>query len=366
VNPLVLWITAQWPRRGWGACLMWPLHALMLGLVALRRHLYAWGWLTSTRLSVPVLVIGNRVAGGAGKTPTTLAVLNHLKQRGHRPGLLSRGHGRTKPQGPNAQAPMVLDTTSAPRLSAQDVGDEPWLIWRRTGVPMAIHAQRALAGQVLLRAHPEIDILVCDDGLQHLALERDLEIIVFDERGAGNGWLLPAGPLREPFDAPTHPAIQAEPLVLYNAAAPSTSLAGHLVHKHLGTPQPWVDWLTQTLCTAAATEASLDDLRQCPPQDVWAIAGIAQPQRFFDALHAQGLRFTPRPLADHAKLSALPWPTTARHVLMTEKDAVKIQPWQVQAHSPGATLWVSALDFHPEDSFWRALDARLPPGPSLA
>jgi len=366
VNPLVQWITAQWPRRTWGSRLMWPLHGLMLTLVVLRRRWYAWGWLRSTRLSVPVLVVGNRVVGGAGKTPTTLAVLAHLQQRGHRPGLLSRGHGRAMPEGPQAHAPLLLDAGSASHLSAQQVGDEPWLIWRRTGVPMAIHATRALAGQALLAAHPEIDLLVCDDGLQHLALMRDVEIVVFDERGAGNGWLLPAGPLREPIDAPTHPAMRATPLVLYNAATPSTPLPGHLVHKRLGTPTRWADWLAQKPVTQDTNEASLAELRQGPAQAVWAIAGIAQPQRFFDGLSAQGLRFTPCPLADHADLSTLPWPQTARHVLMTEKDAVKIRPEQVQAHSPGATLWVVALDFHPEDSFWQALDARLPPRPGLA
>jgi tetraacyldisaccharide 4'-kinase len=371
MNPLVSWITAQWPSRGWGACLMWPMHLLMLSLVTVRRQLYAWGWMRSERLSVPVVVVGNRVAGGAGKTPTTLAVLEHLQLRGHRPGLLSRGHGRSMPEGPSAQVPVVLDALSAPLLSSQDVGDEPWLIWRRTQVPMAIHAKRALAGQALLKAHPEIDLLVCDDGLQHLALARDIEIVVFDERGDGNGWLLPAGPLREPIDAPTHPAMKAAPLVLYNAAAPSTALAGHLVSKQLTAPQLWSDWSVQSAAMTAPRIAAPDTpepltaLRHSQAKDVWAIAGIAQPQRFFDGLSAQGLHFTPCPMPDHADLSALPWPQTARHVLMTEKDAVKIKPEQVKAHSPGATLWVLALDFRPEDSFWRALDARLPPRPSL-
>ncbi|MEY2840461.1 MAG: hypothetical protein RJB60_2760 [Pseudomonadota bacterium] len=372
MNPLVSWITAQWPKRGWGARLMWPLHLLMLSLVAVRRQLYAWGWMRSVRLSVPVLVVGNRVAGGAGKTPTTLAVLEHLQMRGHRPGLLSRGHGRSVPEGQAALAPVLLDTLSAARLSAPDVGDEPWLIWRRTQVPMAIHAKRALAGQALLKAHPEIDLLVCDDGLQHLALARNIEIVVFDERGAGNGWLLPAGPLREPIEAPTHPAMKAAPLVLYNAAAPSTPLLGHLASKQLAAPQLWSDWLVQSATMTAPwivapdTPERLTDLRHSQAKHVWAIAGIAQPQRFFDGLSTQGLLFTPCPLPDHADLSTLPWPATARHVLMTEKDAVKIKPEQVKAHSPGATLWVVALDFHPDDSFWQALDALLPPRPSLA
>ena len=363
MSGLAAWITAQWPRRGWGARLMWPLHLLMLTLVTLRRQLFALGWLKSTRLPVPVLVVGNRVVGGAGKTPTTLAILAHLQARGHRPGVLSRGHGRHMSSGQEGARPLLLDAQSAQALSAREVGDEPWLIWRRAQVPMAIHARRALAGQALLAAHPEIDLLVCDDGLQHLALARDLEVVVFDERGAGNGWLLPAGPLREPIHAPTHPAMQNAPLVLYNAPQPSTDLPGHLVHKQLAEPRPWAEWLTGHTSVATASSWLLEDLRRAPADQVWAIAGIAQPQRFFDGLSANGWRFTPCPLADHDALTTLPWPATARHVLMTEKDAVKIRAEHVQAHSPGATLWVVGLDFRPDDDFWRALDARLPPAP---
>lgn len=363
MSGLAAWITAQWPRRGWGACLMWPLHLLMLTLVTLRRQLFALGWLRSTRLPVPVLVVGNRVVGGAGKTPTTLAILAHLQARGHRPGVLSRGHGRQKDAGDNAARPVLLDAQSAPSLSAREVGDEPWLIWRRAQVPMAIHAKRALAGQALLAAHPEIDLLVCDDGLQHLALARDVEVVVFDERGAGNGWLLPAGPLREPVHAPTHPGMEQSTLVLYNAPQASTDLPGHLVRKQLGAPRLWAEWLNQEASSDDTLARLTSELRLGPAHEIWAIAGIAQPQRFFDGLSAQGWHFTPCPLADHDALTTLPWPATARHVLMTEKDAVKIRAQHVQAHSPGATLWVVGLDFRPDDDFWRALDARLPPVP---
>jgi tetraacyldisaccharide 4'-kinase len=365
MSGLTAWITAQWVRRGWGARLMWPLHLLMLALVRLRRQLFAMGWLSTTRLAVPVLVVGNRVVGGAGKTPTTLAVLAHLQARGHRPGVLSRGHGRMTTGDRPDDLPLLLDTQSASALSAREVGDEPWLIWRRAQVPMAIHASRGLAGQALLVAHPEIDILVCDDGLQHLALARDVEVVVFDERGAGNGWLLPAGPLREPIDAPTHPGMRMPPLVLYNAPHASTDLPGHLVHKKLGAPRPWADWLHGKWPSDEALATQLEQLHRAPAPEVWAIAGIAQPSRFFEGLSAQGWHFTPCPLADHDALAVLPWPTTARHVLMTEKDAVKIRSDRVQAHSPGVTLWVVGLDFQPDADFWQALDLRLPPAPSL-
>ncbi len=352
MNAWALWVTRQWMHRTWGAWAMWPLHLLLLCLVKGRRLAWRWGWLRSTTLPVPVVVVGNRIVGGAGKTPTTLEVISHLQRGGWRPGLLSRGYGRSK----TSAAPVILDDSLASGLNAASVGDEPWLIWQRCKVPVGVHRRRALAGQALLGAHPEIDILVCDDGLQHLALNRDVEIVVFDERGEGNGWLLPAGPLREPIDTPSGTLKGQPPLVLYNAPRATTRLPGHRVHKQLTFPTPWHDWVLGQR-TARPHPAPL---LQAGASDIWAVAGIAQPDRFFDALEALGIHAVRCPLADHAQLDALPWPPTARHVVMTEKDAVKINPEQVARHSPDTQLWVAALDFTPEPAFWRALDAQLP------
>jgi tetraacyldisaccharide 4'-kinase len=175
-------------RNGW-ACLLTPLSMLYGGLVAARQGLYRSGFLPSVRLPVPVLVVGNVVAGGAGKTPLTIALVKHLQQLGWHAGVISRGHGRLS-EGVRAVLPGSLPS---------EVGDEPLLIQQKTDAPVWVATQRDEAGRELLQAHPQVNILVCDDGLQHWALARDLEICVMDARGVGNGWLLPAGPLREPW-----------------------------------------------------------------------------------------------------------------------------------------------------------------------
>ena len=182
-------LTKTWQRRGWLAWLLWPLSWPYGLLVRIRRALYRLDWLTSERLPVPVVVVGNVVAGGAGKTPAVMALVQHLQARGIQVGVISRGYGR------RSQECLEVFTDSA----IDEVGDEPALIRRRTSAPVFVAAKRAQAGRALLDQHPQIQLIVCDDGLQHLQLQRDLEIGVFDDRGVGNGFLLPAGPLREPW-----------------------------------------------------------------------------------------------------------------------------------------------------------------------
>jgi len=259
-----------WLRRGPLAWLLWPVSLLMGALVGLRRLAFRRGWARSVRLPVPVIVVGNRIVGGAGKTPTTIALLQHLQAQGWRPGVLSRGYKAALA----TDGPALIDAQTAPSLTALQVGDEPLLIWRRCQVPLMIGRDRAASGQALLAAYPEINMLVCDDGLQHLRLRRDIEIVVFDERGAGNGWLLPAGPLREPIDAPPPPELRAKPIVIYNAPQASTGLPGHLSVRHTLPLCPLPDWwlgqaASQSLAPADTQAAS-----------TWALAGIAHPQRF--------------------------------------------------------------------------------------
>jgi tetraacyldisaccharide 4'-kinase len=355
-------LQAAWLRRGPLALALWPLSCLMGLVVACRRQAYNLRLLRRTRLPVPVVVVGNRIVGGAGKTPVTLAVLQWLSQNGWQPGVLSRGYGASRPRADGQ--PLLVNADTAPQLSAADTGDEPWLIWRRTGKPMAIGADRAAGGRALLAQHPDINILVCDDGLQHLALERDVEIIVFDERGAGNGWLLPAGPLREPLNTRPPHGLWAPPLVLYNAASPSTALPGHVGSRQLAAPISLSDWWGRSTSPGTSLPASISSDLPSPAQShadtCWAMAGIAHPQRFFDGLRQQGWCLTPLPLTDHAPLDGeLPWPEQVRHLFITEKDAVKLDPARCQAERPLTHIWVVGLDFQPEPSFWQALNCAL-------
>jgi len=170
-------------------------------VVRFRQGLFISGVLKSHKLPVPLVVVGNVVAGGAGKTPLVMALVLHLKAQGIQVGVISRGFGARRVK--SAAAPISPEVHEVlPNSLPQDVGDEPLLIRRTTGVPVFTGVKRYAAGQALLARHPETQLIISDDGLQHLALQRDLEVVVFDDRGLGNGWLLPAGPLREPWPRP--------------------------------------------------------------------------------------------------------------------------------------------------------------------
>ena len=286
----------------------------------------------------PTIVVGNWVVGGAGKTPTTMALVEHLKARGWQPGVVSRGHGRS------SRETLEVD----PRTSdSGDCGDEPLLIARRSGVPVFVGADRVGARKHLLQVHPQVDLIVCDDGLQHHRLARDLEIVVVDERGGGNGLCLPAGPLRQPI--PTHHE-GSSPLVLYSSGRATLGLEGWIAHRRLAGVQPWRDW---SQGQAPPSGGGWDALRGRP---IHAIAGIAVPERFFDMLRASGLEVQGHPLDDHAPMDrAAPWPDDAQDVVMTEKDAVKVARW-----ADGRTrLWVARLDFALPERFLDAVDRRL-------
>lgn len=325
----------SWQGRGALSTALLPAAAAFEAIAAARRQLFARGVRESARLPVPVIVVGNLVVGGAGKTPTTIAVAELLMRRGHSAGIVSRGYGRTG-------SGVVLVTADA---DAREVGDEPLLLRRRTGAPVAVGADRVEAGHALLRAHPEVDVIVSDDGLQHLALERDVEVLVFDERGAGNGRLLPAGPLRE--RVPT--ALGPRQIALYNADAPTTPLPGYLARRTLAGVTPLAAWWNG----AAPSRPALESLRA---REVVAVAGLARPERFFAMLRDEGLRVVERPLGDHADFGSLPWPAGATDVVLTEKDAIKLVP----TRQLGTRVWVARLDFVPEPDFGSALLALLP------
>jgi tetraacyldisaccharide 4'-kinase len=334
----VLRLQAAWLERGLLAWVLLPLSGLYLLLTGLRRAAYKTGLRRTVRLPVPVLVVGNLIAGGAGKTPTTLALVGRLQRLGHRPGLVSRGYGRS----------AVDIQHVGPSSTAAQVGDEPLLLHRRSGVPVAVGADRVAAALELLSRNPDVTVVVSDDGLQHWRLARDAQVIVFDERGTGNGWVLPAGPLRERL-APTAPP---RTLVLYNAPSPSTAWPGTVARRRLGRIVALADWRTNKGHDATA------ELRGRP---LLATAGTARPQRFFDMLRAAKLDITELPLPDHHDFTTLPWPPQTADVILTEKDAVKLDDAKV-----GSTrVWVARLDFEVDDAVVEQLSQWLPP-PALS
>ncbi|QXL85191.1 tetraacyldisaccharide 4'-kinase [Comamonas sp. NLF-1-9] len=317
-----------WQHKGALARLLWPLSLLYRALTALRRALHRRGWLRRSTLGVPVVVVGNVVAGGAGKTPVVIALVQHLQARGWRPGIVSRGHGR------RTRDCREVRATSAPA----EVGDEPLLLARRTGVPVFVAARRADAGRALLAAHPDCNILVCDDGLQHLALARKLEICVFSETGVGNGWLLPAGPLREAWPRPVD-------ALLYHGAPPVPA----------GSAPAFALRRTLAPCVVNAAGEQLP-LQRLRGQPLHALAGVAAPEAFFAMLRARGLTLErTESLPDHFAFDSWQRPSGKGLILIcTEKDAVKL--WRLHPEA-----WAAPLQVELDPAFFAWLDARLAP-----
>ena len=304
----------HWNARGPLAIALLPFAALFGGIVALRRRAYSGGWRRPERLTVPVIAIGNFTVGGAGKTPLTIWLVEQLRAAGFRPGVVSCGYRGS------ARAPMAVTAASDPR----ECGDEPVLIARRTGVPGWINRDRARAAHALLAAHPDVNVIVCDDALQHLRLARDIEIAVVDRRGYGNRWLMPAGPLREP-PRPT------DALVLNGAEAGAEAGAA----APQGATKAFAMTLEVDRLYAVDVPERTVDPRTLSGRCLHAVAGIGSPARFFDSLASLGLAFTPHAFPDHHAFvpSDLAF-ADADTILMTEKDAVKcalFEPTSVRA-----------------------------------
>ena len=321
-------LVSAWNQRGLLALMLWPVSVLYGALAAIRQHLYRQGLLKVHRLGVPVVVVGNVITGGAGKTPVVMALVQHLQSRGLKVGVVSRGYGRHRDDCREVFA----------NSAATDAGDEPILIKRRTGAPVFVAKARIDAARALMRGYPDVGIIVCDDGLQHHALHRDIEICVFDERGTGNGFLLPAGPLREPWPRPTD-------LVL--APGTLTTIRGFSLRRELADKARRSD----------GTGVALKDLwgpdERAGPL-LWAVAGIAQPDIFFAMLRARGLRLARAvALPDHAAFDGPEWTDAGNQILLcTEKDAVKL--WRSR---PDALAVPLVLQIEP--AFWRAFDGLL-------
>ncbi|MCG6869632.1 MAG: tetraacyldisaccharide 4'-kinase [Gammaproteobacteria bacterium] len=297
-----------------------PLTLLFCVVVWLRRHYYS---ITGGHaLPVPVIVIGNISVGGTGKTPLVVWVVEWLVRRGFRPGVVSRGYGGVRGSGP-----MVVTGESDPAAC----GDEPVLIASRTGRPVVVYADRVEAGRVLIEWF-DCDVLVSDDGLQHYRLERDLEVVVVDgARRFGNGFCLPAGPLREPLSR-----LESADIVLIN-----------------GEPRPG----EFRLSLGGEEAVNLRDPRRRASIDefegrrVVAVAGIGRPARFFQYLRARGLDVEERPFPDHHRFTSDDLVAAGEGtVLMTEKDAVKVRGFARQDD------WYVPVTAHPDETLSRLLE----------
>ena len=273
---------------------------------------------------MPVVVVGNLIAGGAGKTPLTLWLARRLITLGRKPGIVSRGYGRV--------TRGVLEVKVGAGGTAASVGDEPLLLAQRSGSPVFVGSDRAAAAQALLAAHPGCDLILCDDGLQHYRLGRNVEIAVVDRRGLMNGWPLPAGPLREParrlqeVDALVLNGTDVAPI----AGAPvfSMRLEGERFYR-LDNP------------AIHCTKNDLEGLK------LHAVAGIGEPQRFFDHLAALGLRFAAHAFPDHHHYTSADLCFAGDALLMTEKDALKCAGLTV------LPIWVLPVEAHIEPDLAR-------------
>jgi tetraacyldisaccharide 4'-kinase len=283
----------HWYRLSAVSILLVPLSLVFRLVVALRRLLFRLGALPSVRLHIPVVVVGNLTVGGTGKTPLVLALATALGRSGLRPGILSRGYGG------RSVSPRAVTAGG----EAERVGDEPLLLAERSGCPVWVGADRVAAARALCAAHPDCNLILCDDGLQHYRLQRDFEIAVEDERGLGNGLLLPAGPLREPADRRVDAKVT-------NGRRPE--------------PGVFAMQLVATGMYRVGDASAPLALSELSGKRLHAVAGIGNPGRFFATLSGMGLVFSAHPFPDHhAYLPVDLQFADCDFVLMTEKDAVK-------------------------------------------
>lgn len=323
-------LQSHWTRLTPVSLLLLPLAGVFALSVWLRRQAYLRGWMPSFAVGVPVFVVGNITAGGSGKTPMVIWLVNWLIEQGLRPGVVSRGYGG------QASGCVAVEAQSNPAV----VGDEPLLIHSKTQAPVMVGRDRVAAARTLLERHPEINIIVSDDGLQHYPLQRQLELAVVDaSTGLGNGLPLPAGPLREPVAR-----LKTVDALIRVTRCNSAERA---------VPQPYYQ-AAYTLGKAYALLApthrtALIDL---PPGPWLAVTGIGNPQGFFAMLTALGWSFSRKIFPDHHCFQSGDIPDGMR-VVMTEKDAVKCYPFA------RPDWWAIALEVNPEAEFIAFLRAKI-------
>jgi tetraacyldisaccharide 4'-kinase len=322
------WLERSWyaPHRSPLTLLLLPLAGVYCLLSLVRRLTYRCRLARTHRLSVPVIVVGNITVGGTGKTPLVIWLARYLRELGYHPGIVSRGYGGRSPSWP-----VAVDADSDPAM----VGDEPVLLARHSECPVCVGPDRVRAARQLLREQP-CDVLLSDDGLQHLRMERDIEIAVVDgERRLGNGLCLPAGPLREPARR-----LRRVDLVVVNG----------------GRPEPGE--FVMTLRDQALVRLSDGSTRPADSvrgETVHAVAGIGSPQRFFSQLERLGAHVIRHAFPDHHPFVAtdLDFASDGRSLIMTEKDAVKCRSFADER------CWYLAVAAEPEMAFAARLQALL-------
>jgi tetraacyldisaccharide 4'-kinase len=314
-------LPALWHSQNAITYALWPVEWDYRLLILARQVLYQWAWFRQTRVNALVIVVGNVVVGGGGKTPLCIALVQRLQSQGKKVAVISRGYGR---QSQNLQAVNDLSLVS-------QVGDEPLLIHQKCRVPVVVSRNRVEAAQWILQRDPSIEILVCDDGLQHLALHRDIEICVMDASGIGNGHLLPAGPLREPWPRPVN----------------------LLLHTHRRSFPEGYESNRQLSDVAISSDGTQVPLKSLENKALEVVSGIAKPEAFFAMLKARHLRIEKSTaLPDHDNFSK--WSPLSPHsqLVCTEKDAIKL--WAIHPNALAIPLI-----FEPENNFWLDLDSQI-------
>lgn len=319
----------HWQHRGAIALLLLPFTAVFAAIAALRRAAWRHGLLKAQHPGVPVIIVGNITAGGTGKTPLTLWLAQFLQQQGRHPGIISRGYG----------APATHARAVPFNGKPDDYGDEPCLMAQRAGCPVWVGTNRVAVARALLEAHPQTDVILSDDGLQHYRLARDFEIAVIDgARGLGNGWLLPSGPLREPATR-----LNEVDAVVINGRDDTHTWPQALRMKLDGNR-------FRNLMHPEQTVAS----EHFRGKRVHAIAGIGNPQRFFAQLGRLGLSCMPRAFADHHAYTEQDLAFAGEDdIVMTEKDAVKCTAFATARH------WALIVNAEPDPRLGEMILARL-------
>ena len=317
------WFEKEWKRLGGGALIFLPLTLVFAIAVAVRRALFRWRVLPSWRARVPVVVVGNITVGGTGKTPLVIAIVELLRRKGFAPGVVARGYGRVPRR---EQDPLGVVRVYPELATPEHFGDEPVLISRRAEVPVFVSPDRAAAARSLLEVHPEVDVVVSDDGLQHYGLARDVEIAVIDgERLHGNGLMLPSGPLREPVSRLK--SVDGIVINVGSAGAIADRAPGIRPPQQVGDPRRFAMRLGNERFVALAggeERAPADFALATRGRAVAAVAGIGNPARFHDHLERLGVHARRHDFPDHHPYQAADLKLRgADVVVMTEKDAVK-------------------------------------------